>query len=137
FFMSFYGHEFYRYFIRPLPFPKKPGLYEKFIVQTPKQLFNYVHRNSGFHPCYINIYDYGTNDNLNKKNPETMILDRAFFDFDIDNDEAHQIKKQLQYLMSHGLDHQQELQDELRDQLKNLIINERIAEPAVNEAKDF
>lgn len=137
FFTTFYGHEFHRYFIRPLPFPKKPGHFEKFKVQTPKQLFNYVHRNSSLHPCFINIYDYGSNSNLNKRNPSTMILDRAFFDFDITNDEAHKIKKQLQDLKSHGLNHQQELQDELREQLQNLIINERMAEPAINQAKEF
>jgi hypothetical protein len=66
-----------------------------------------------------------------------MVYDRAFFDFDIDNEEAHQIKKQLQNLGNHSLNDREKLQTELKEKLRNLIINERIAEPAINEAKDF
>lgn len=137
FYQLFYGFEFHRYFIRPLPFLKKPGQYEKFSVKTPKQLYNQVHLNSGFHPCYISIYDYGSKDHLKKRNPNTTIIDRVFFDFDIDQEEAHRIKNKLKNIMSHGLHHEKQKQDELREQLQNLIIHERIAEPAINQAKEF
>ena len=66
-----------------------------------------------------------------------MVIDRAFFDFDIDIQQAHQLKKELMALRSWGIHHQKNLQDELKVQLQNLIIDEKIAEPAINQAKDF
>jgi len=66
-----------------------------------------------------------------------MTYDRAFFDFDIDHKDSHQIKKKLQDLRSHNLKHDPIEQDKLRERLRKFIIEEQIAAPAINEAKDF
>lgn len=59
FYNSFYGFEFARHFRRPSDFKISRIQYT---VTNPKQLYLHVHKNSGFHPCYISTYDYGTID---------------------------------------------------------------------------
>lgn len=139
FYKSFYGPNFFRHFRAPTDLKNKkirnPG--NQVIVKNIKQISLQVHKRSGLWPCYTHTYNHTTLGNLKLRNPEKMVLDRAYFDFDIDNLKIHPIKKQLQDLRSHGLNYKQEFQDELRDQLRNLIIDERIAEPAINQAKDF
>jgi DNA primase catalytic subunit len=66
-----------------------------------------------------------------------MIFDRAFFDFDISHCQAHKLKKKLQSLRCHSLIYEKQEQLELQQKIKNLIVNEKIAEPAINEAKHF
>ena len=66
-----------------------------------------------------------------------MIYDRAFFDFDIVNHQAIQLKKKMQDLKSRGLYYQKKLQDKLEEKLRNFILDERIAESAIDEAKLF
>lgn len=138
FYHLFYGLEFHRFFTRPPDFNSQIKFQIRFTVNNAKQLYQRVHQNNGFHPCYTSIYDTGRKDEANQKmNPEAMGYDRAFFDFDIDNHEAHQLKKELQDLRSLGLFHQKKLQDETMETLRNLIIDERIAAPAIDEAKRF
>ena len=138
FYQLFYGLEFHRYFTRPPDFNSPIKFQIRFTVNNAKELYQRVHQNSGFHPCYVSIYDTGRKDEANQKmNPDALGYDRAFFDFDIDNQESHGIKKELQDLRTRGLYHRKNLQDELMEQLRNLIIDERIAEPAIDEAKEF
>jgi hypothetical protein len=129
FYKNFYGHKFFRYFRRPLNYERK-GIPNQFIVTNAKQLYVHVDRNSGVHPCYLQIYDRGLIGNLKRNNPDKMIFDRAFFDFDVSNPKVHKVKKRLR---NNEPGNQRELQEELR----NLIIEDRIAKPAVDEAKDF
>ena len=136
FYRDFYDHTFYRHFRRPPDFnPDKFRI--QFSVETPKNLYLHVHRNSGRHPCLIHTYDHGSRGNLKRKDPEKMVFDRAFFDFDVSNDEAKKLKENLIELRSQGLGHEKVQQEELQSQLQNLIINDDIAKPAVEEAKDF
>lgn len=137
FYQLFYGFEFYRYFTRPPDFRSKQFRIQ-FTVKNPKQLYLHVHHNNGFHPCYISIYDYSSKHNLNnKKNPELIVFDRVYFDFDVHNPQVDHVKNNLKKLMSHGLYYQEQKQDQLKEQLRNLIINDKIVEPAINQAKEF
>ena len=136
FYRSFYGPKFFRYFRRPPDFEHK-GFRIQFIVQTPKELFKQIQQNSGYQPCYIQTYDHGFLGNLKKNIPENIVFNRAFFDFDIEHKESAQIKKKLQELRSQGLKHKLPKQDALKENLRDLIIEEHIAEPAINDAKDF
>ena len=136
FYQTFYGPKFFRHFRRPPDF-KPNGFQIQFTVQTPNELFKYIQVNSGYHPCYIQTYNHGSHENLKQNNPEKILFDRAFFDFDIHHEESQQIKKELKDLRSHGLKYKLHQQDELKENLKNLIIEEHIAETAINEAKDF
>ncbi|MFA0834153.1 MAG: CHC2 zinc finger domain-containing protein [Methanobacterium formicicum] len=133
---SFYGSIFYRHFRRPTYF-EKIKFRIQFNVETPKSLYLHVHRNSGNHPCLIHTYDHGSRGNLKRNGSEKMVFDRVFLDFDVSNPEVKKIKKNLTDLRSHGLKHEKSRQDELRDQLQDLIINEKIAEQAIDEAKYF
>lgn len=139
FYKEFYGPKFVRHFRAPTDLKTKknqnPG--NQAIIEDTRKLWLHVHKISGLWPCYIHIYDHGLLGNLNRQDREQMIFDRAFFDFDIHHEQSHQIKKELQGLRSHGLKHKQDQQDDLREQLRKLIIYEHIAEPAINEAKDF
>jgi len=136
FFESFYGPIFYRHFRRPTYF-EKIKFRIQFNVETPKNLYIHVHRNSGNHPCLIHTYDHGSRGNLKRNNSEKMVFDRVFLDFDVSNHEVKKIKKDLTDLRSHGLKHEKSRQDELKDQLQDLIMNEKIAEQAIDEAKYF
>jgi len=139
FYKEFYGPKFVRHFRAPtdLKTKKKRNPGNQAIIENTKKLWLNVHKRSGLWPCYIHIYDHGLLGNLNRQDREQMIFDRAFFDFDIHLEQSHQIKKKLQNLRGHGLNHKQDQQDYLREQLRKLIINEHIAEPAIDEAKDF
>lgn len=137
FFKLFYGIEFYRYFTRPPDFPPSQGFRIQYPVKSAKELYLHVHQNSGFHPCYISIYDYGSQDNLNKKNHDKMVFDRAFFDFDITNHQVQEVKGELINLRTQGLYYHWEKQEKLREKLRTLIIDDRVAEPSINEAKRF
>ena len=66
-----------------------------------------------------------------------MVFDRVFLDFDVSNPEIKKLQKELIDLRSHGLKHEKSRQDELKDQLQDLIINDKIAKQAINEAKNF
>lgn len=136
FFEAFYGPIFYRHFRRPTYF-EKIKFRIQFNVETPKNLYLHVHRNSGNHPCLIHTYDHGSRGNLKRNSSEKMVFDRVFLDFDVSNHEVKKIKNELTSLRSHGLKHEKSRQDELRDQLQDLIINEKIAKPAIDEAKYF
>ena len=136
FYRSFYGHRFYRHFRRPDDFINKNSRIQ-FRVETPKQLYLHVHRNNGTHPCLIHTYDHGSRGSLNKCNYGKMVFDRVFFDFDVCDDHLKKIKNELIELRSHGPKHKKDKQKQLKDQLKQLIIDKKIAKPAIDEAKDF
>lgn len=136
FYRDFYDHTFYRHFRRPPDF--NSGKFRiQFSVETPKNLYLHVHRNSGRHPCLIHTYDHGSRGNLKRKDSKKMVFDRGFFDFDVSNDEAKKLKEKLIELRCQGLDHKKIQQEKLQSQLQNLIMNEGIAKPAVEEAKNF
>lgn len=135
FYKDFYGEKFARYFRRPSDFKLSRIQY---MVETPKQLYLHIHRNSGFHPCYTSVYNYGSSDNLKQNLKSEIILDRVFFDFDVElTDELFEIKKELQYLRRPGLKNWKQRQNECKELLKISIIENRLAEPAINEAKFF
>lgn len=136
FYHSFYGPKFFRYFRRPPDFNLK-GFRIQFRVQTPKELFKHIQNNSGYQPCYIQTYDHGSQGNLKNNDPENMVFDRAFFDFDIHHEESDQIKRELQELRSQGPKQQLTQQDALKEKLRDLIVEEHISEPAIDDAKDF
>jgi len=139
FYKEFYGHKFVRHFRAPsdLKNSRIRNTGNQVIVDDSKKLWLQVHKRSGLWPCYTHVYDFGLIGNLNRQNSDQMIFDRVFFDFDIDNKQAHEIKKELVNLRSHGLNYKPHQQDKLRQKLRELIIEEHIAEPAINEAKDF
>jgi len=136
FYESFYGPLFYRHFRRPTYF-EKIKFRIQFTVESPKTLYLYVHRNSGNHPCLIHTYDHGSRGNLKRNSSDKMVFDRVFIDFDVSNPEIKKIKHELTDLRNHGLKHERSRQDELKDQLQDLIINEKIAKQAIDEAKYF
>ena len=136
FYQSFYGHKFFRYFRRPPDF-KLPGFRIQVRVKTPKQLYQNIHRNSGYHPCYIQTYDRGSLNNLKRDELDSMVIDRVFFDFDVSHSEISRIKKRLISIRSNNLRNEVGKQEELLEHLRNLIIEEHVAEPAIGEAKDF
>ncbi len=136
FYGEFYGLNFFRHF-RRLPDLKNDKVRRQFTVKNPKQLYLQVHKNSGYHACMTHVYDHGTCENLNGNNLSTLHYDRAFFDFDVENQEVKKHKKDLINLRKHGPHYNEDLQAELKQQLQDLIINDKIAEPAINEAKDF
>lgn len=136
FFKSFYGHSFHRHFRRPTYF-ENTKFRIQFTVETPKHLYLHVHRNSGNHPCLVHTYDHGSRGNLKRNSSEKMVFDRVFLDFDVSNSEVKKIKHELTSLRSHGLKHERSRQDELKCQLQDLIMNEKIAKQAIEEAKYF
>ncbi len=136
FYQSFYGPIFYRHFRRPTYF-ENIKFRIQFTVENPKSLYLHVHRNSGNHSCLIHTYDHGSRGNLKLNNSDKMVFDRVFLDFDVSNPEVKKIKKELTDLRSHGLKHEKSRQDELKYQLQDLIINNKIAKQAIDEAKDF
>lgn len=138
FFRSFYDHSFHRHFRRPPDFDLKERKFRiQFTVETPKNLYLHVHRNSGNYPCLISTYDHGSIGNLTRKDPEKMLFDRVFLDFDVRNTSAQKIKKELQSLRTHSLVYKKHRQEELQQKLQDLIIDERIAYPAIQDAKHF
>lgn len=136
FYQSFYGPIFFRYFRRPSDF-KNNKFKIQFVTKNPKDLYLHVHRNSGYHPCFIQTYDRGLLGNLKRNNPDQIVFDRAYFDFDVSNPDVHNLKKELTNIRSQGLQHDSQYRDKLEEELKNLLIHEHIAEQAINEAKNF
>ncbi|MBU4535858.1 MAG: hypothetical protein KKF16_08600 [Euryarchaeota archaeon] len=136
FYRSFYGGSFYRHFRRPSEFNHKHFRIQ-YTLKSPKNIHFYVNVNNGYHPCFIHVYDHGALSNLRAKNPEKMVLDRAFFDFDVSHPEARKIKEKLGSLRSHGTKYQEELQQDLMEKLRFKIQVGKIAKPAIDEAKDF
>ena len=136
FYSSFYGTSFARHF-RRIPDIEQSKIPKQFIVKNPKELYLHVHKNSGTHPCFISVYDYGTVDDLKCKDKQNLIFDRVFFDFDVKHVKAEQLKKQLIQLRGKGPHYQKEKQANLKQQLNNLIIDEEIAKSAIDDAKTF
>ena len=136
FYRSFYGDSFHRFF-RRIPEFVTPRIKKEFFASNPIQLWFYVGKHGLGYPCYISIYDYGNEDNLKNKNNGSIKIDRVFLDFDIDNSIAKQIKNELNYIRSQGPDSALTEQNLLIKKASDLVINENIAEPAINEAKIF
>lgn len=134
FYESFYGSRFARYFRRPSDWKT---FRTQYTVKTPKQLNRLINENSGIHNCFVSIYDYGTVDALRQKKEDNLCIDRVYFDFDIHNAEAKVISDNLKDLRGGGLNYARNVQDKLKTRLKNLIINEKIAKPAIDEVKLF
>ena len=125
FYKEFYGASFFRHFRRP-PYIDDQRFKIQSIVKNPQNICSHVHLNNGNYPCYTHVYDHGSLSNLKKNNPNHMVFDRVFFDFDVHDDESQNIKKTLQSLRSHGLKYELNLQNELKEQLRNIIKDERI-----------
>lgn len=137
FYKSFYGHKFFRHFRRPPDFQTKEFKIQ-FTVQTPKQLYSYVYKNSGIHPCLVHVYNHGLLGNLYRKYSDRLIVyDRAFFDFDVDNVKLMELKKDLIDLRTRGLKFEGDRQVELKREIREAIINDKISRNAIDEAKDF
>lgn len=136
FYAEFYGLNFFRHF-RRLPEFKNNKLRLQFTVKNPKQLYLQVHNNSGFHACLVHVYDHGMYDNLNSNNNSAIQYDRVFFDFDISDPEVKKLKKDFILLRRQGSLHKKEKQLQIKEKLQNLIIEDKIAEYAINEAKNF
>ena len=136
FYGDFYGLKFFRHFRRLYDF-KTDKIRRQFTVKNPKELYLHVHKNSGFHACMVHVYDHGSYDNLNGHDQDLLCYDRAFFDFDVENQTIKQIKEQLITLRENGPFYKEHLQVELKQQLQNLIVDKKIAEPAITEAKKF
>lgn len=136
FYSSFYGDDFVRYFRRPSDSNNKKFKIQ-FTIKTPKNLYLHVHRNSGYHPCYIQTYDRGLLGNLKRDDPSKMIFDRAYFDFDVTDPQVHKIKKELIQLSAHGYNYKQLKQEKLREELRTFLIEKKIAKRAIDEVKDF
>ncbi|MDP1553293.1 MAG: CHC2 zinc finger domain-containing protein [Methanobacteriaceae archaeon] len=136
FYRDFYGHEFFRHFRRPPDLDNKKFRIQ-FALKNSKNLLLHVLRNSGHHPCFTHVYDHGSWDNLKRGNSRRMVLDRAFFDFDVSNTQVKKIKNLLLSLRRHGPVHERDQQEELKEKIRELIINDNIAKKAIDEAKDF
>ncbi len=133
FYRDFYGESFARHFVR-IPDFKEPKIRRQFIVETPKQLQLHTSKNSGVYPCFITIYNNGNKDKLKQNDKSSLVFDRLFFDFDVRNDLADNLKKQLNKLRQNK---DKEKQCPLKKQLRNLIIDNQIALDAINDAKHF
>lgn len=147
FYEKFYGTNFYRVFRRPHEF--KDG--RKFRIQFPlyniKSLCYHVRRNSGSFPCMISTYGYistvsdtgelsGDPEKPDKINSK-LIVDRLFLDFDTSNNEFKTLIGELITLKSFELSYERTRQREIQKQLLKLIICDKTAEKAINEAKKF
>jgi hypothetical protein len=104
---------------------------------NPKQLCHHVNVNSGFHSCFISVYNYGSINNLKGINRNKLIFDRIFFDFDTKDPEAEKLKTKLITLRKEGPRYQRTKQADLKEQLKGRVINNEIAKKAVDDAKLF
>jgi len=136
FYKSFYGESFHRFF-RRIPEFENPIIRKEFFATNPIQLWYYLGKYGMGFPCYISVYDYGNEDNLKNRNKGAIKLDRVFLDFDIDNSVAKEIKNKLCYIRSQGSNHLINEQKLLMKKAADLVINQNIAEPAINDAKIF
>jgi hypothetical protein len=136
FYTSFYGIEFARHFRRPPDF-HNTKFRTQFTVTNPKQLYIHVSKNSGFHPCFVSTHDYGSVDNLKHNKSDNVVFDRVYFDFDVDHLEARSIKYILKHLKSKNFTRTKDIQNKLKTKLRFLIIEKKIAKPAIDEAKSF
>ena len=66
----------------------------------------------------IHVYDHGSYDNLNGKDRNNMLYDRAFFDFDVENPEVKKLKRDLVELRKHGPHYKKDSQIKLKQELK-------------------
>jgi len=136
FYSNFYGDSFRRHF-RRIPDFIHSKIFKQYIVLSPKQLYRHVNKNSGFYPCFISVYDYGSVNNLKGKKKDNLIFDRIFFDFDTKDSEAERLKTMLIALRKEGPHYKREKQADLKEQLKGRVINNEIPKNAVDDAKIF
>lgn len=127
FYQSFYGPKFYRHFRRPTDQNNPPKFRTQITVKNPEAIMYHVKRTNGHYPSYLHVY--------NQNNSQS--IDRAFFDFDINHSEAKATINELQDLRRYGLQNEIDKQIELKIRLKELIIQERIAKPAIDESIKF
>lgn len=138
FYENFYGKEFHRHFRRIPDFnPKEHHFRVQYQAKDPKSLYLQLKKNSGFHSCLISVNSYQNQQALEQHDKNSIIYDRIFFDFDISNQEAKSLKKDLIKIRSHGLHHQTSEQQDLKDQLQSLVVNDEIAKPAFEDAIKF
>lgn len=135
FYRNFYGESFARYFVRAPKF-NESKIYCQFIVETPKQLYLYTSKNSGIYPCFISTYNNWSKDNLKQKDKSNLVFDRIFFDFDVKDDTADKLKKQINELRGEkGPETKEQLK--LKEKLRDLVINKKISKGAIDDAKRF
>lgn len=134
FYTNFYGARFYRNFRR---IPDHNGrVYINFYCTNPKGLVLHLQRNSGKHACFMNVYDYDSQDALKNNDKSGMLIDRLYFDFDITDSTFNEIKAELIALRSKGLHINQSEQLKLKNKINELLIDE-LAAPAIDEAMEF
>jgi len=139
FFKIFYGPKFVRIFRRPHKFKNNPKFRIEFNTYNPKNLFLHVKRNSGFHKCLISIYSYGVKNQLDKRKfHENVIIDRIFFDFDMQLPLGlKELKNELIKLRAYGVNHEKTRQNKIKEHLQKAIIHDKISERAIMDAKLF
>jgi len=139
FYASFYGPMFSRLFRRPQKFNDERKFSIQSFVKTPRSIFYLVKRNTGHYPCLISIYSYGVSCNLYSDNiKNNVIVDRLFMDFDLDLPvDVEETRRKLRNLRKNGLSYHKDEQFLLKKEFQDYVIDSRIAEPAILEAKDF
>jgi CHC2 zinc finger len=138
FYNNFYGFEFYRHFRRIPDFDISHRKFRiEYPITSPKKLAYLVSRNSGFHACFASVNSYQTSEYMKNRNKKGIVYNRLFFDFDIKNNQFEQTKKALQNLRKRGLNYMKKEQEKLKYQLLHLIIENKVAEMAIEEAKRF
>jgi len=120
FYKIFYGPKFVRIFRRPHKFKNNPKFRIEFNTYNPKNLFLHVKRNSGFHKCLISIYSYGVKNQLDKRKfHENVIIDRIFFDFDMQLPLGlKELKNELIKLRAYGVNHEKTRQNKIKEHLQ-------------------
>lgn len=139
FYTSFYGPEFSRWFRRPQKFNDERPFKIQYFVKTPRGIIYLVKHNTGHYPCLISIYSYGVSCNLYTDNiKDNVIVDRLFMDFDLDlSADVKETRRKLKNLRKTGLSYHKDEQFILKKEFQDYVIDSRIAEPAILEAKDF
>ncbi len=146
FYEEFYGSTFYRVFRRPHEFNDGRKFRIQFPIYNPQSICYHVERNTGRFPCMISTYGYHSKGNTDRlsvdpKKPDnfdsSIIIDRLFLDFDVSNPEYKRLIDDLAELKAYELTYKKTRQLKIQKQLLKLIINDKSAQKAINEAKKF
>ncbi len=137
FYSNFYGKQFARLFVRVPPMGHNQKVRMQFNALDPQQLYNLVHENSGYFKCFISTYSYGTSiEHLNgyKSHP---LVDRVFFDFDLESPDIKNALNELNTIRKNGLHYMPNQQEELLNYIHDCIVNRKVSIEPINQAKEF
>lgn len=138
FYSSFYGHHFARLFVRVPPVGHNRRIQMQFKIMDPIQLYNKIKENSGYHKCFISIYSYGNSiESLNDNYKSHPLLDRVFFDFDLESKDIKNNLDELNKIRKNGLHYQPDRQEELLKDIYNRVVNKKASIEPINHAKKF